>query len=300
MIVSLKFGGWFQCRLATDPDPADEPRGVSGYVRAVAGEPDLDRVIYFQSPPAPRSHCPNVGVRVLSVHGDSRYSEEHPLVGATVDLLDAPKFEGRNGIIAEDGFEPIVPLHIRVAQGQFSIQRRFRDVIRFPPVSEDDWVLLKEVQATDVNFSPGVISELTGIDDLWAVWRQRISLLQEDAKTADDVARTAIAARIASMSDRRNARFFPARMLYAIGLTGSATVADPEGRLPGTPIRDDVSPWMLEMWFGGWDPDALSGYVEGFLQIPCEDATSVKSLRVDAAAARLSPTLAGRLSESTS
>jgi hypothetical protein len=35
MNVWLKFGGWFQCRLATDPDPCDEPRGVSGYVHAV-------------------------------------------------------------------------------------------------------------------------------------------------------------------------------------------------------------------------------------------------------------------------
>jgi hypothetical protein len=34
----LKFGGWFQCPLATDPDPADEPRGVDGYKHAVAGE----------------------------------------------------------------------------------------------------------------------------------------------------------------------------------------------------------------------------------------------------------------------
>ena len=41
MKIWLKFTGWFQCRLATDPDPTDEPRGVSGYVRAVAGEPDL-------------------------------------------------------------------------------------------------------------------------------------------------------------------------------------------------------------------------------------------------------------------
>ena len=33
--------GWFQCRLATDPDPYDEPRGVSGYVHAYLGEPTL-------------------------------------------------------------------------------------------------------------------------------------------------------------------------------------------------------------------------------------------------------------------
>ena len=43
-MLVIEFNGWFQCRLATDPDPYDEPRGVSGYVHAYAGEPDLDRL----------------------------------------------------------------------------------------------------------------------------------------------------------------------------------------------------------------------------------------------------------------
>ena len=31
----VQFGGWFQCRLPTDPDPTWEARGVSGYTRAI-------------------------------------------------------------------------------------------------------------------------------------------------------------------------------------------------------------------------------------------------------------------------
>ena len=31
----LHFEGYFQCRLATDPDPTREPRGVSGYTYAL-------------------------------------------------------------------------------------------------------------------------------------------------------------------------------------------------------------------------------------------------------------------------
>src|SRR5688500_5259039 len=37
----LTFRGWFQARLPTDPDPFDEPRGISGYAWALPGEPDL-------------------------------------------------------------------------------------------------------------------------------------------------------------------------------------------------------------------------------------------------------------------
>ena len=70
MNIWLKFNGWFQCRLATDPDPTDEPRGVSGYVRAVAGEPDLDRILRLQPPVVQRSYCPQVGVKVRAVFGD--------------------------------------------------------------------------------------------------------------------------------------------------------------------------------------------------------------------------------------
>ena len=51
-MLRLRFGGWFQCRLATDPDPADEPRGVSGSIKALPGEPDLDRIIRLQPPPS--------------------------------------------------------------------------------------------------------------------------------------------------------------------------------------------------------------------------------------------------------
>ncbi len=37
-MLVVNFAGWFQCRLATDPDPTDEPRGVSGFTFALAGE----------------------------------------------------------------------------------------------------------------------------------------------------------------------------------------------------------------------------------------------------------------------
>src|SRR5512133_460655 len=62
-MLSLHFAGWFQCRLATDPDPADEPRGVSGFTFAYPGEPDLDRVIRFARPEAQRAPVGRRAVR---------------------------------------------------------------------------------------------------------------------------------------------------------------------------------------------------------------------------------------------
>ena len=48
MNLVLEFEGWCSLRLPTDPDPSDEPRGISGYTFAFAGEPDLDRILNLQ------------------------------------------------------------------------------------------------------------------------------------------------------------------------------------------------------------------------------------------------------------
>ena len=93
----ISFAGWALLRLPTDPDPSDEPRGVSGPF-AFAGEPDLDRILYLQPPAnfAPRSQSPPLGVRVTSaVRTDG---EQVPvLASAAVNLLETPKLENRNG-----------------------------------------------------------------------------------------------------------------------------------------------------------------------------------------------------------
>jgi hypothetical protein len=47
--LSISFDGFFQCRLATDPDPSNEQRGISGFTYAVAGETLLDPSIWSQA-----------------------------------------------------------------------------------------------------------------------------------------------------------------------------------------------------------------------------------------------------------
>lgn len=47
--LSVSFDGFFLCRLATDPDPSAEQRGVSGFTFAVAGETLLEPSIWSQA-----------------------------------------------------------------------------------------------------------------------------------------------------------------------------------------------------------------------------------------------------------
>ncbi len=46
--LKIHFEGYWQCRQATDPDPTDDPRGVSGYTYAFGDESDLDLIIRLQ------------------------------------------------------------------------------------------------------------------------------------------------------------------------------------------------------------------------------------------------------------
>lgn len=278
----IKFGGWFQCRLATDPDPADEPRGVDGYIHAVAGEPDLDRIIRLQpsDQSVRRSYCPVVGVKVTSVYLDQHKSNDHPLVGALVDFLDNPKFEGRNGILAVAGEEAVFPLHIQIRKNNCLIQRKFDDNIKFPPLRQEDRTKFRNLQATGININPGLIEEVTGIIDLASVWQERIEKIQSDlAKTTNEIEIAAMKSRIGSMSNTGIARFFSARMLYSMSLTGTALFEDTDNFFPGKPTGlGPNEPWTLEFWCGGWDADAQSGQIIGYLGIPIassEDKTQV-------------------------
>jgi len=69
-VIVCSFAGWIQIRLATNPDPPDEPRGISGYTFALPGEPALDRLLRTSDPVAPRSHGPLIGVAVRAVTVD--------------------------------------------------------------------------------------------------------------------------------------------------------------------------------------------------------------------------------------
>ncbi len=279
--LGLAFEGFVQVRLATDPDPADEPRGVSGWTHAVAGEPDLDRVLVLhENDPrrVARSHGPSVDVTVRSVIIDGTAASQHPLLGARVDLLAAPKFEGRNWIIAGDGAEPIDPVHLRISGAGVVLEKR--DIVRGPDGAEIPFYRIPpdalarrmpQLQA-DETAQAEVFAALGVPDSDPVAWRaqRKKTLLDELASpgVAQDVVRsTALRTRILDLGLGGPAvGTVGVRMLYRFALHGAGNAADAQGILPGTPQVD--GDWPLEFWVGGWDADAFCMFMRGTLTVP--------------------------------
>jgi hypothetical protein len=266
-MLRLRFGGWFQCRLATDPDPSDEPRGVSGSIKALPGEPDLDRIIRLQPPAFSRSHTRQVGVEVREVRLDGELLRHHPLAGAAVNLLGDPVFKGENGVVAEDGKEPIVPFIFRVASEQVALTRACRDA---PAFTEFPYPGL---QALGIVPAPGRIADATGIDNLQRCLDERVARLKEDKEKEQDPTclenirrRIALLTEVDGSGQRTATRSFGVTLPYLVPLAGDGSVKDPDGRL-GANIDLD-RPWTAEFWMGGWDPDAMCAYMQGYLSVP--------------------------------
>jgi hypothetical protein len=261
-MLAISFAGWAQCRLATDPDPYDEPRGVSGYLHAYAGEPDLDRLIRFQDPPFRRTHTPTIGVLVRSVVLDGAPVAEHPLQSARVQLLDRPKFEGRNGVVAEDGLEPIVPFHLSIEQGAARLARA--------TVPTDPTSPYREFNAIDFIADPGFMERETGIVSLVSVWGERLALLETELAGAAADERPALEERIDFLRANLErgggvARFFPVRMVWDYALRSPVSSANVTALLPD--FAPTTGPWRVSFWFGGWDADAQAYFVGGTLEI---------------------------------
>jgi hypothetical protein len=120
-VLNLEFQGWFQVRLPSDPDGANDKRGVSGNSFAVGKEPDFDRILRFQEHrPSMRSHSPSVNVaitraRILHPPTDLNIpgTDVPQFQGARLNLLDDARFQGRNNLVSGVG-EPIDPFRLEI------------------------------------------------------------------------------------------------------------------------------------------------------------------------------------------
>jgi hypothetical protein len=214
---------------------------------------------------------------------NGRPAVPHPLLRATVDLLDDPVFEGRNGIVADDGLEPIVPFHLQVVQGRFLLRRPHADTEEFP---------FAELKASGVQMGTTDIGDATGVWDLWPVWQERRAAVDAALAAArDDVTRANLQARSRLLRRRGLTGFFPARMMYAVPLTGAAVLTDPDHYLPGD-LPSEPAPWFAELWLGGWDPDALCGYLHGSLAFEVGRETRALAGFTPTALAGFAPTTA--------
>jgi hypothetical protein len=270
-LVVCQFSGWVQVRLATNPDPTDEPRGVSGYTFALPGEPDLDRILRTSNPVAPRSHGPPIGVFVRTVNIDGYDVIGHPLVGAQLDLLGAPMFESVNEVMMEQGEEPLEPFDVQLVQGGFRLQRRaFLD-----PSQPDATVYtvpraLLEPRRAQVTMATTILQEATGSTDPVAYRHARLVLLQADLKTATDpTERAALGRRISELSitDPNDHRTVSMEFIESrhYELNGPTALADPGGWLAGL---DTFQTFACDVVMGSWDSDALAAYYIGTLALP--------------------------------
>jgi len=264
-MLRIAFAGWFQCRLATDPDPYDEPRGVSGYVHAYAGEPDLDRLIQWQKPGFARDLGPPIGVRVEAVSVDGVSQGTTELLGAPVELKGYPKFEGRNGVIGEDGFEPIYPVDLEITSKTIRLQR---SVVPFDPDYPYEGFGAPGVDTT----GRSEVAEATGIRNLLEVWESRLAQLKKLSDLKEPL-KTAVRERIRFLEENLargpagTSRLFGARMRYQFDLNSPTPVVD--GVVSELNFHPEISDeWRAEFWLGGWDADVLCGYCKGSLVVP--------------------------------
>jgi hypothetical protein len=273
-MILIDFEGWFQCRLATDPDPTDEPRGVSGFTFAMPGEPDLDRVIRFHNPVAPRSHGPRVGVFVTAVMMDGELLPQHPLMGGPVELLGSPRFESRNYILHTSGQGIIEPFHLRISGGGLSLEKEDilyppdpgRKLHRIPMVD-----LLRRASLIPLTVDRIRVADATGIRDPLAYRRNRKALLEADLeRTRDPMERAGLEKRLEQLSLVSTESLQVATLMlyndFRFDLRGQAILSDPE-RLLGKELELKQE-WPIAFWMGGWDSDALCGFVRGSLSIP--------------------------------
>lgn len=266
--IEVAFQGWFQCRLATNPDPYDEPRGVSGWTFATVDEPDLDRTIRFRNPMVPRFAGPTIGVAVSGVRVGGAPVPGHPLLAAAVDLLEHPVFEGRDGVVAGDANEPISPFHISLAtNGGLVLRCRDADIDVLHPST------IGRRRPIGLATNSAEVAAATGIANR-RVFRlnRRAGLAAQLAATVDPLARSAFQFRIdqidesvAAGGDIREASL-GFKLTYDHPIAGPAVVVDPANQLGG--VIDAAAPWRIRFWCGGWDADALSGFTQGTLIIP--------------------------------
>ena len=280
----IEFSGWCLIRLPTDPDPPDEPRGVSGYTFAFAGEPDLDRSIHLQKPAGfkPRSFGPEIGVfvdRAVRAGSDGGRPVK-ALERAAVDLLDGPELQNRNWVLTLPGLEPIDPFHLRISGDGIVLDRCAPIDPDHPdtPIWQLDQALILAHGARGMEFEPDTVGRATGIwNGAQYVTERRDQLKRElnrlRRQGGDPVEITALQSRIyelelglATPNDRRvMTRYFVER--FGFPMAGKAEVTGDQERLLGGKL-DTTSPWSINFWMGGWDPDSLCAWMQGSVTAP--------------------------------
>jgi hypothetical protein len=289
LMLIVDFEGYFQDRMTTDPDPTDEKRGVSGYTFAFAGEPDLDNIVHFQ-PDEPgvveRDFGPYGGPKVgVTVRRATRDGAEVPeLVGARVAFLDDCQIREENGILIRDDFFVIDPLHVTITKDGKTLLDRVDDLDPSDPSKPIERCTGAELQRRQPLGFVSMSQEVANATNIGLATpenlkanrlRRRESLEILLGQTKDPTKRAALESRIFQLGivdqwwnlsttprpiDRRAAQ---------LALQAYGWHVDVNGKVSANKLgADESKPWILDFWMGGWDGDALCGFVKGTWTIP--------------------------------
>ena len=292
-MLILDFEGWFQMRMATDPDPTDELRGVSGYTFAFCGEPDLDHKLHFQ-PDEPGvwerdfgpGGGPKVGVYVTSAQRDG---EDVPdLAGGKIAFVDGMVIE-HNGLLVRNDYFIINPFRVTLAAGKTLLLDRvdyLNPANPAMPENEADSTMLTRRQATTFTSNSEQVAQATGLPNAANVTliqnrlnrKASLEALLASTPKKNAVKRAELESRIYELGiveqwwnlsqgtpnnrpiDRRAAQLALQLSGWNIDMNG-AIAANRLG-------ADERYPWNISFWMGGWDGDAMCGYVRGTWTIP--------------------------------
>jgi len=295
-MLEISFQGRWQLRMALDPDPNDEPRGVSGPTVVLPGEPDFDTFMYLQDPVCPRYPFDwgnGVFVDGVTIVDDANPSmrqplEHHPLIGATVNLLENPTYAERGFVVLYQKM-PIDPFVLQI-KGD-GVELFIRDL--WSP-EHPEWDIdhvaayapeLLERRSVTVQSQSPMLAAATGIVDYAEYRRHRLNQLVERKAELDpnddevEIAGLDFRIRMLEKDKEYGAdegliglaleshEFLGLVGFYAFPLIGTPKVTDnSDGKMAG---QIGVSqPWMIDFWVGGFDVDTLMGWMKGVLKVP--------------------------------
>jgi hypothetical protein len=301
--LDINFDGYFLCRLATDPDPTNEERGMSGYTMALANEDPLDQVIRLQVSPdwLERNARPpllemdiSLGVTVKSaLFNGLKYDGANNVLGAKVYLdgvdfpLPGPTFESRNSTVgSDDTFAFVVnPFNFRIEQEDTGVKLTATDYVdpSDPALAlwqVNDPAIYSRRLPNCATIGDTEVEEALNVFDAYGYFRDRrryLDKLIRDTsairdKTTSKQKRDQLDALIQSCKSRiyqlefwgdRVINKIQTKVSWAYDINGPQYV---EGNLGGK--VDTTQPWKMSYWFGGWDGDLLLGYMRGTLGVP--------------------------------
>lgn len=317
-LLEIQFQGYFMCRIATDPDPTNELRGVSGYTLALIHEDPLDQVIRPQiddplflernlREPA-RQMKIRIGVDVNNVlfDGQPYYGPaREALLGAKIYLegedppFPGPIFDSRNNIVGSDDNMSFVvnPFQLAIRKGK-EIEFNAADYLNPAKPEQKIWQIEDPATYADrlptFNSSSTAAQSAIQVYDGFQYFQDRVRFLEQrraelekekQGKTGPEAAR--IETRIQAINTRLyyldiwGGRFqtkLAFQVTYSFNINGPQAVKDQGNLLKGE--VDTTQPWPVTFWFGSWDGDLLIGWMQGSLSVPFRPDGSFKGCEV--------------------